>query len=65
MILKKIIGFKYLCTGMLSALVVTGYGQEVEKQLNAEQVQTMDSIDVVRDYRPVLADAVKVRRSQI
>jgi len=42
MILKKIIGFKYLFTGMLSALVVTGYGQEVEKQqfneqLNAEQ----------------------------
>ena len=54
---------------VLSGLLVTGYAQEVEKQqkekqqLDGHQIKTMDSIDVVRDYRPVLADAVKVRRS--
>ncbi|ULT22628.1 hypothetical protein KUH03_25200 [Sphingobacterium sp. E70] len=76
MTLKERIGdnyLKYLFTGVLSALLVTGYAQEVEKQQKEKgqhnqkgiegQVQTMDSIDVVRDYRPMLADAVKVRRS--
>lgn len=37
--------------------------QQLPGQQTTEQVQTMDSIDVVRDYRPMLADAVKVRRS--
>lgn len=82
MILKEKIGhnyLKYLFTGTLSALLVTGYAQEVGKQQKEKkekqqqqqhsvqggggEVQTMDSIDVVRDYRPMLADAVKVRRS--
>ncbi|MDM1294714.1 tetratricopeptide repeat protein [Sphingobacterium sp. N143] len=75
MILKERVGYiypKYLLTGMLSALLATGYAQEVEKQqkeqqlgeqLDERQVTTMDSIDVIRDYRPLLADAVKVRRS--
>ena len=82
MILKERIGhnyLKYLFTGTLSALLVTGYAQEVGKQQKEKkekqqqqqhsvqggggEVQTMDSIDVVRDYRPMLADAVKVRRS--
>ena len=60
---------KYLFTVVLSGLLVTGYAQEVEnqqkekQQLDGHQIKTMDSIDVVRDYRPVLADAVKVRRS--
>ncbi|MEN5231601.1 tetratricopeptide repeat protein [Sphingobacterium faecium] len=60
---------KYLFTAVISTLMVTGYGQQVEKQqkekqqLDDHQIKTMDSIDVVRDYRPVLADAVKVRRS--
>ena len=78
MILKERIGhnyLKYLFTGTLSALLVTGYAQEVGKQQKEKkekqqphsvqggggEVQTMDSIDVVRDYRPMLADAVKVR----
>lgn len=76
MTLKERIGdnyLKYLFTGVLSALLVTGYAQEADKQQKEKgqhdqkgiegQVQTMDSIDVVRDYRPMLADAVKVRRS--
>ena len=79
MILKERIShnyLKYLLTGVLSATLVTGYAQEVDKQRkekkekpqsseqrNEGQVATMDSIDVVRDYRPLLADAVKVRRS--
>ncbi|UPZ35561.1 tetratricopeptide repeat protein [Sphingobacterium sp. PCS056] len=60
---------KYLFTVAISTLMVTGYGQQVEKQqiekqqLDEYQIKTVDSIDVVRDYRPVLADAVKVRRS--
>src|SRR5690606_8970448 len=79
MILKERIShnyLKYLLTGVLSATLVTGYAQEVDKQRKEKkekpqsseqrdegQVATMDSIDVVRDYRPLLADAVKVRRS--
>ncbi|HAF35893.1 MAG TPA: hypothetical protein DCG88_18210, partial [Sphingobacterium sp.] len=80
MILKERMSYnylKYLFTGTLSALLLTGYAQEVGKQQKdkkekpqqhsvqsgAGEVQTMDSIDVVRDYRPMLADAVKVRRS--
>ena len=60
---------KYLFTVAISTLMVTGYGQQEEKQqidkqqLDEYQIKTVDSIDVVRDYRPVLADAVKVRRS--
>lgn len=76
MILKERIGYnypKYLLTGIFSALLFTGYAQEVEKQQKEDrqlreqrdegQATTIDSIDVVRDYRPLLADAVKVRRS--
>ncbi len=78
MILKETVGhnyLKHLLTGILSASLVTGYAQveiqqkdKKEKQQQIEHrnggaVQTMDSIDVVRDYRPMLADAVKVRRS--
>jgi hypothetical protein len=59
---------KYLFTVAISTLMVTGYGQQVEKQqiekqqLDEYQIKTVDSIDVVRDYRPVLADAVKEPR---
>lgn len=76
MILKERVGYnypKYLLTGIFSALLFTGYAQEVEKQQKENrqlreqrdegQATTIDSIDVVRDYRPLLADAVKVRRS--
>ena len=40
--------------------------QNQQQQQNEEQQQqraTIDSIDVIRDYRPILADAVKIRRS--
>lgn len=41
--------------------------QHQEQQQQEEQLQerrtTIDSIDVIRDYRPILADAVKIRRS--
>lgn len=64
---------KYILTGTFSAILLTGYAQENEKQKDqkqqtSEQVglgqpRVMDSIEVVRDYRPMLADAVKIRRS--
>lgn len=76
MILKESIGYnylKYLLTGVFSALLIMGYGQEEDKQQkdtrqpgerwNERQATVMDSFDVVRDYQPMLADAVKVRRS--
>src|SRR5690606_19019797 len=76
MILKENIGYnylRYLLTGVFSALLIMGYAQEGDKQqkdtrqLSEGREETqgtfMDSIDVVRDYRPMLADAVKVRRS--
>lgn len=52
--------YRYLLTGLFSGLLLAGYAQQEEKK---EQPATIDSIDVVRDYRPILADAVKIRRS--
>jgi len=76
MILKEKIGYnylKYLLTVAFSALLVMGYAQEEEEQQEEKrqasekrdegQSKPMESIDVVRDYRPMLADAVKIRRS--
>src|SRR5690606_26830209 len=76
MTLKESIGYNYLkclLTGAFSALLVLGYAQEEDKQQkgtpqpneqrNEGQAPVMDSIEVVRDYRPMLADAVKVRRN--
>lgn len=48
-----------MLTGAFSVLLAVGYAQEGETQ----DPVTIDSIDVVRDYRPMLADAVKIRRS--
>ncbi|WP_262247039.1 tetratricopeptide repeat protein [Parapedobacter soli] len=59
MITRGPIGYRYLLTGAFSALLAITYAQEGEKQ----DPVTIDSIDVVRDYRPMLEDAVKVRRS--
>lgn len=42
--------------------MLSGYAQQ-EQQQPTERPTAVDSIDVVRDYRPVLADAVKIRRS--
>lgn len=76
MIRKQRIGYSYLkhiLTGIFSVLLVTGYAQEEEKQpdgqhqnseqLGGTQSSIMDSVSVVREYRPILADAVKIRRS--
>lgn len=76
MILKQSIRYNYkkhILNGIFSVLLLTGYAQEQGKQHDGKrqvgeqktntQLTTLDSIDVVRDYRPVLADAAKVRRS--
>src|SRR5690606_17422549 len=76
MILKEKIGYTYLkslFTGIFFTLVVTGYAQESKEQQEDKrqpseqedegQPAFVGSIDVVRDYRPMLADAVKVRQS--
>lgn len=76
MILKERIGYnylKYLLTVAFSALLVMGHAQEEEEQQEEKQQASekvdegqstpMETIDVVRDYRPMLADAVKIRRS--
>ncbi len=54
-------------------LILGGYAQEDKKQqhkneqvggqVDRTQPRVMDSIEVVREYRPVLADAVKIRRT--
>lgn len=74
--LKKGIGYnplKYLLTVGFSALLVMGFAQEEEQQQEEKeqpseqrdesQPALIDSIDIVRDYRPMLADAVKIRRN--
>ena len=45
---------------MLSVFGFEGYAQEQEE---TERPVTIDSFVIVRDYRPLLADAVKIRRS--
>lgn len=65
--LKDYIGckyFKFLTTSFLSILLTASYGQnKIDSSSQAGQSKLIDSIDIVRDYRPILADAVKVRRS--
>jgi len=76
MILKERIGYnylKYLLTGVFSAVLVMGYAQEEEKkqeekrqpseQQDENQPAIIESMDVVREYRPILADAIKMRRT--
>src|SRR5690606_26592145 len=60
MILRRSMRYRYLLTGLFSRLLLAGYAQQEEKK---EQPATIDSIVVVRDYRPILADAAKIRRS--
>ncbi len=48
---------KYILVVFLSGMIQCSFAQE-EKESSV-----VDSIEVVRDYRPMLADAVKVRRS--
>ncbi|MGH2623233.1 MAG: tetratricopeptide repeat protein, partial [Sphingobacterium sp.] len=76
MIHTQRIGYKYLkpmFTGLFSVILVTGYAQQEGKeqgqngqsinQVDTTQPSVLDSIDIVREYRPILADAVKMRRS--
>ncbi|HWK98429.1 MAG TPA: hypothetical protein VNQ55_00715, partial [Parapedobacter sp.] len=57
--MQESIGYKYVLTVFFSTLLAVGYAQEEERQ----DPVTIDSIDIVRDYRPMLEDAVKIRRS--
>lgn len=43
--------------------LLLGVGQQGFAQVDPERPVTIDSFDVVRDYKPILADAVKIRRS--
>ena len=75
MILKQRSGYnnlKQVLTGIFSLVLVTGYAQEEKQQtdklqsvtqLDSTKLRVGDSIEIVRDYRPMLADAVKIRRS--
>src|SRR5690606_14634050 len=62
MIFQKSQRYRLIFTGILCGVVMVGYAQEEERQ-REQPPATIDSIDVVRDYRPVLADAVKIRQS--
>lgn len=59
MILQRAMYKRYLMALVLSGTCFVGFAQQETGQRPA----VIDSIDVVRDYRPVLADAVKIRRS--
>lgn len=51
---------KYLLTSIILLMLIMGYAQELGHN---GQTAIVDTIDVVRNYRPILADAVKIRRS--
>lgn len=57
--LHKTIFRNYAIIALLIGLGVEGYAQ----QTDPEKPVTIDSFNVVRDYKPILADAVKIRRS--
>lgn len=59
MILHRSMRKIYVFTLIFSGIGMVGFAQQESERRPA----TMDSIDVIRDYRPILADAVKIRRS--
>lgn len=61
MILDSMMRREYWMTLLLLGSGVFAFAQEEENRVR--RATTIDSIDVVRDYRPILADAVKIRRS--
>lgn len=63
MIFHKTMRQGYLLTGIFSCLLMAGHAQEQQQERRDERPATIDSIDIVRDYRPILADAVKIRQS--
>lgn len=56
--LHKTVFKNYALVALLIGLGVEGYAQT-----DPTRPVTIDSFDVVRDYKPLLADAVKIRRS--
>ncbi len=57
--LHKTVFKNYGIVALLLGLGYQGYAQQVDPV----NPITIDSFDVVRDYKPILADAVKIRRS--
>lgn len=51
----------YAIMALLLGIGVEGYAQQ--RDTVPDRPVTIDSFDIVRDYRPILADAVKIRRS--
>src|SRR5690606_17786664 len=49
-------------SGLLALLLAMGSQAYAQRDTTNRPV-TLDSFDIVRDYRPILADAVKIRRS--
>ena len=56
--LHKTVFKNYALVALLVALGIQG-----QAQTDPTRPVTIDSFDVVRDYKPLLADAVKIRRS--
>lgn len=56
--MHKTVFKNYAIIALLLGLGVEGYAQT-----DPQKPVTIDSFDVVRDYKPILADAVKIRRS--
>lgn len=53
----------YTLATLLMGVGFNSFAQETPKKNDPEKPVTIDSFDVVRDYKPILADAVKIRRS--
>lgn len=58
--LHKTVFRNYAIMALLLGVGVEGYAQQ---DTVPDRPVTIDSFDIVRDYRPILADAVKIRRS--
>ncbi|AIM38630.1 hypothetical protein KO02_19465 [Sphingobacterium sp. ML3W] len=54
---------KYTLATLLLGAGMHSFAQETPKKVDPATPVTIDSFDVVRDYKPILADAVKIRRS--
>lgn len=50
-------------SAILTLMLGMGVGAYAQKRDTTDRPVTLDSFDIVRDYRPILADAVKIRRS--
>src|SRR5690606_34223893 len=62
MMKHKTVFKNYAIMALLLGIGVEGYAQQ-QRDTVPDRPVTIDSIDIVRDYRPILADAVKIRRS--